>query len=176
MSSNIFLSVGINDNSTTYGAVPVWFVAPFTSSNLPLVIINTNGQTILDDPRIVADMGIIYNGIGNRNNLTDTSNNYDGQISIELRGSSSLGFPKTSFSLETQDSSGNNLNVSLLGLPKENDWVLYAPYSDKSLIRNVLTYKLGNDLDWYAPRTVLCELILNGQYWGVYVLTEKIKR
>ena len=33
----------------------------FTSSNLPIVVINTNGQVIQDDPRIVCDMGIIYN-------------------------------------------------------------------------------------------------------------------
>jgi hypothetical protein len=61
-------------------------------------------------------------------------------------------------------------------MPEEEDWILSAPYSDKSLIRNVLTYKLGADLGWYAPRTRLCELYLNEQYQGVYVLTEKIKQ
>ncbi len=58
----------------------------------------------------------------------------------------------------------------------DNDWVLYAPYSDKSLIRNVLAYQMGWDLGVYAPRTKLVEVVLNGSYEGVYVLTEKIKR
>ena len=40
----------------------------FTSSNLPIVVINTHGQTIPDYPKITADMGIIYDGAGVRNN------------------------------------------------------------------------------------------------------------
>ena len=46
----------------------------FTESSLPIVIINTNSQTIKDDPKIIATMGIINNGIGVRNHLTDPSN------------------------------------------------------------------------------------------------------
>lgn len=149
----------------------------FTSSNLPIVVINTNGQTILNDPRIVVDMGIIYNGEGVRNNITGSFNNYDGKIAIEIRGSSSQYFyPKKQYALETQDSEGNNLNVSLLGLPEENDWILYAPYSDKTLMRNVLVYKFSNEMGRYASRTKYCELVINGDYLGIYVLMEKIKR
>jgi hypothetical protein len=61
-------------------------------------------------------------------------------------------------------------------MPEENDWVLYAPWSDKTLIRNVLTYQLSNEMGWYASRTRHCELYLNGDYKGIYVLMEKIKR
>lgn len=34
----------------------------FTSSNHPIVVINTHGQTIPDEPKITADMGVIDNG------------------------------------------------------------------------------------------------------------------
>ena len=61
-------------------------------------------------------------------------------------------------------------------MPSENDWILYAPYSDKSLIRNFLTFYLGNKLDRYNTRTKYCELVLNGDYKGIYILMEKIKR
>tara|TARA_R110001592_G_scaffold137257_5_gene355106 strand:- start:1178 stop:3097 length:1920 start_codon:yes stop_codon:yes gene_type:complete len=149
---------------------------PIDSSNLALVIINTNGQTILDDTRIVADMKIIYNGFNTINHYNDFPNNYNNKISIEKRGSSSQMFPKKSYSLETQDVLGNNNNVSLIDMPQENDWVLYAPYSDKSLMRNVLTYKLGREMMEYAPRTQFCEVVINDEYLGIYVLTEKIKR
>jgi len=145
------------------------------TSNLPIISINTAGQVIPDDERIVVDMGIIYNGEGNQNFINDPFNNYDGKVSIELRGSSSQAYPKKSYSFETQDENGNNLNVSLIDMPAENDWVLYAPYCDKSLMRNVLTYDLSNELGQYAPRTKYCELVMNGQYEGVYVLIEKIK-
>ncbi len=148
----------------------------FTSSNLPIVIINTNGQTIPDEPKITADMGIIYNGPGLRNNVTDPPNNYNGKIGIEIRGSSSQMFPKKQYGIELRNAAGSSIDASLLGLPKKDDWVLFAPYNDKSLMRDVLAYKLGRDLGRYASRSQYCEVILNGQYDGVYVLLEKVKR
>lgn len=148
----------------------------FQSSNLPIVIIDTYGQEIPDEPKILARMGIIDNGEGQRNHLHDPRNNYDGLIGIEVRGSTTRWFPKKQYAVETRDHFGNDSTVSLLGFPPEEDWILYAPYSDKSLMRNVLAYKLSNDLGRYASRTRFCELVLNGSYEGVYVLMEKIKR
>lgn len=148
----------------------------FTSSNLPLVVIHTNGLTIKDDPKIIANMGIIWNESGNRNSLSDPMNNYNGKVGIEFRGSSSQGFPKKSYGFETKSTDGENMDVSLLGLPEENDWILYGPYSDKTMIRNALTFTLGASLGHYASRCRYVELFLNDQYEGVYVLMEKIKR
>ena len=177
LSSRIFLSFGIANTSINYWPTPSWFQPPliFTSSNLPIVVINTLSQTIVDDPRIVCDMGIIDNGFGNINSVNDVFNDYNGKISIEYRGSSSQSFPKKAYALETQDSIGNNNNVSLLGMPIENDWILYAPSSDKSLMRNFLTFDLGRKMGNYSPRTVYCELVINGDYKGIYILMEKIK-
>lgn len=158
----------------------LWFNAfaqTFTSSDLPLILINTNGQTIKDDPKVFVDMGIIWNGSGNRNALSDPNNNYNGKVGIELRGSSSqYFFPKKSYGFETKTSDLIDMDVSLLGLPEENDWILYAPYTDKTMIRNVLTYTLDASLGHWSPRCRYVELFLNGNYEGVYVLMEKIKR
>jgi hypothetical protein len=97
----------------------------FTSSNLPLVVINTNGQFIIDDPKIIADMGIIWNGPGKRNTLSDPKNNYNGKIGIEIRGSSSqYFFPKKSYGVETKSTDLVTTDFSLLGMPEENDWIL----------------------------------------------------
>jgi len=153
----------------------VW-AQTFTSSNLPIVVINTNGFSIPDEPKITADMGIIYNGVGVRNNLTDPYNNYYGKIGIEIRGSSSQMFPKKQYGIELHDEAGNGISASLLDMPAEEDWILFAPYNDKSLMRDALAYKLGRDLGRYAPRTRFCEVVINGEYLGVYVLIEKIKR
>ena len=147
------------------------------STLLPLLIIDTYGAEIPDEPRIKAHMGLIHNETGDYNKLEDPFSEYDGQISIERRGESSQYFyPKKSFSIETQNSDGSNNNVSLLGLPEENDFVLNAPYGDKSLMRNVLSYGLFDKFGHYSPRTRFVEVILNGDFQGLYVLTEKIKR
>lgn len=148
----------------------------FTSSNLPIVIINTNGQTIIDESRIIADMDVIYKSDGQRTYITDEPNNYSGRIAIELRGSSSLSYPKKQYRLETQDLQGENLNVALMGMPKENDWILNGPYHDITMMRNVLVYNISNDLGHYASRTQYCELVLNNEYQGLYILLEKVKR
>lgn len=148
----------------------------FTSSNLPIVVINTNGQTIPDEPKITVNMGIIWNENGQRNFLSDPFNHYDGLIGIEIRGSSSQMFPKKQYGFETRDADGEDLDVELLGMPEESDWILHAPYSDKSLMRNVLAYDFANRMGRYASRTHYCELVLNGEYMGVYILMEKIKR
>ena len=148
----------------------------FQSSNLPIIIIETNNKEIVDDPRIIADMKIINNSYPLRNYITDFPNNYDGNISIEIRGGTSQTFPKKQYGFETQLIDGSNNNVSLLNLPSENDWILSAPYSDKTLIRNIIAYELSKKMGHYAPRTKFCELVINDEYQGIYVLTEKIKR
>jgi hypothetical protein len=179
MTSRVFLHFGINNSSSDYNPIPGWFVPPvvFESSNLPIVIINTvNNVSIPNEPKVAALMGIIDNGEGNLNYMTDSFNEFYGQIGIEIRGSSSATFPKKAYGLETWGPDSSNYNTSIFNWPSDNDWVLYAPYSDKSLIRNVLTYKLGTEMGRYAPRTKLCEVVLNGEYIGVYVFTEKIKQ
>jgi hypothetical protein len=147
-----------------------------TSSNLPIIVIDTHGQDIRDEPKITADMGVVENGAGQRNSPGDPFNGYNGKIGIEIRGSSSQTFPKKQFAVETRDTAGNELNVPLLGLPDGSDWVLYAVYNDKSLIRDALMFTIARSLGRYASRARYCELILNGEYAGVYLLLEKVGR
>jgi hypothetical protein len=147
----------------------------FTSSDLPIIVITTD-QPIVDDPKIEARMGIIDNGPGQRNALTDPFNNYNGNIGIELRGSSSQMFPKKSYGFETHNASGADVDVSLLGMPAGSDWILSASFPDKSLMRNVLMYNIARESGNYASRTRYCEVVLNGAYMGIYVFMEKLKR
>ncbi|MEM9545175.1 MAG: CotH kinase family protein [Bacteroidota bacterium] len=176
LTSNFFLSLGIMDNSMQYDPTPSWFFEPFFATELPLLRINTMNQEIPNEPRIVANLQIVDNGPGLVNFLDDPATGYDGSISIEIRGASSQFFDKKNYGFETQDENGENNNVSLLGIPEENDWILHGPYSDKSLIRNVLTFEIGREMMDYASRTRFCELIINEDYRGIYVLMEKIKR
>lgn len=177
LSSRPFLMVGIINATITYANSPSWFHPPIAfSTQLPLMMIRTDGQTIVDDPRINCHMGIIYHGPGNSNCVADSFNHYFGNISIELRGSTSQSFPKVPYGFSTLDENGGNENVSLLGMPKEHDWVLLNPYTDKTFMRDLMTYDLGRALGWYASRAQFVELFVDGDYLGVYVLLEKIKR
>ena len=172
---NIDFAFG-KDNKSSPALEDVSSSVNFTSSNLPIVVINTHGQEIPDDPKITADMGIIWNGEGVRNNVTDPFNNYSGRIGIELRGNSTQGFPKKPYAVETQDSTGANLDVSILGMPAENDWTFLASYIDRTFIRDPLAHFLSTLTGRWSSRCRFCELILNGEYEGVYIVLEKIKR
>jgi hypothetical protein len=179
MSSNAFLSFGITNTSFNYRSVPNWFSAPsdFTSSNLPIVTITTNpGEKIVDAPKITADMKIIDNGTGKRNFVSDSGNVYTGKIGIEIRGVYSASLPQKPYGFETRDSSGVKKNVPLLGMPSENDWVLLANYNDKTFLRNLLAFDIFRKMGNYSTRTRYCEVVVNNEYQGIYILGEKIKQ
>lgn len=94
-------------------------------------------------------------------------------LDLQIKGhgnSSWYSMPKHSFRIELEES------TSLLGMPKNKDWVLIANYADKTLMKNYLSFRLAKDIGMvYAPRSEFVELYLNGEYQGVYQLTEKIK-
>ena len=168
----IIIFFAINSFSQINGKAPV----TFTSSNLPIVKINTAGVAIPNEPKIDATMQIIDNGTGMMNNVTDLPNIFDNKIGIELRGASSINYPQQPYKLETRNALNVKQNVSLLGMPLESDWILLSNYNDKVFIRNTLAYKLFNEMGNYATRTRFCEVVLNDEYVGVYLLMENIKR
>ena len=102
--------------------------------------------------------------------------NYNGRIGIELRGSSSQTLPKKPYGLTTLSSDNvTNNNVSILGMPKENDWILNSLAFDPTLVRDFISYELSRNMGNYATRGVYCEVIINGEYEGLYVFMEKLK-
>ncbi len=150
----------------------------FTESNLPILLIDTKGQFIPDEPKIVATLKIIDRGVGKRNALTDKPT-FTSKIGIEQRGSTSRQlFPKKPYGFEIRDSTGNNsVNAAILGMPAESEWVLNATYNDKTLLRETLTYDIfRKSSTYYSARFRYCEVVLNGEYQGIYIVFEKIKR
>jgi len=146
-------------------------------TDIPLFVVEVNGGfSIPDEPKIKAHIKLIDNGPGQLNFVSDSGNIYDGNAGIEVRGAYSASLPQKPYGFETRDSAGENLNVSLLGMPEENDWILLANYNDKSFLRNSIAGQIFRSMGHYAPRTRHCEVIVNGSYNGIYVLTEKIKR
>ena len=154
------------------------------SSNLPIAVIDTFGKSVgqTTETQTLTFAEFIDTKDRGRARLTNTPD-FMGRAGLNIRGKSSEGFAKKQYHFETLDENNTDKDVSILGFPAESDWVLSAPYSDKSLMRNFLTYKWSNDMGQYAVRTRYFELFLNtnGQgvsmddYVGVYILMEKIK-
>lgn len=169
----ILASVGLlfsscKDSSTSPDSDPEPEPDPINlESAIPQLVVDLQGEAIVDEPKVPATLKVYDEGV-----VT-----YNGHIGIEYRGATSqLLFPKKSYGIETWDASGNDMDVDLLGFPEEEDWILYGPYSDKTLIRNMFVYNLARNMGHYAVRTQFCEVFLDGDYLGLYVFMEKIKR
>ncbi len=146
------------------------------STKLPIININTGGNAIQDAIKIPALFNIIDNGSGNWNYFNQTSYSLTGNMMVELQGYTGPFYPKKNYDFDLTDNGGIDIDTSLLGMPSENDWILKAEYLDPSLIKNAVTYEMARRMGRYAPRTVFCEVLVNGEYMGVYTLTEKVKR
>jgi len=181
-------STTLGDGSSTMGSdIPVEPTLSWFSSNLPLVVIDTSGLEIaeLEDSvhHPVRASFIDVDPERGRAEITGPAD-FSGRAGMHIRGASSREYDKKQYKLETWDADGNDQSVSLFGMPKEADWILHAPYSDKTLMRNHLIYKWSNDIGRYAPRTRLVEVFMAtdggpvglDDYQGVYLLTEKIER
>ena len=151
------------------------FSQTFTSSNLPIIILNTGGVTIVDEPKVDISIGIIDNAPA-LNNVNDPWNGYNGIVGIEFRGNSTQGFDKKTYSMELHTNAGIDTNASLLGMPKEEDWILHAMVIDKTQLRIPMSFYLSQRMGHYAPRYRFVEVVLDGDYRGVYILCEKLKR
>jgi hypothetical protein len=152
------------------------------SSNLPVVVLHQFDQPIQPENGSVSYFTLYDTQANGRTTLTDTYN-LQGRVNINIRGSSSQQFPKKSYAFHLWNEDGSNRKESLLGMPEEHNWILYAPYTDKTMIRDILAFDYGRDLGHYAPRAKLVELYLHegfgplsqAHYHGVYVLIERIK-
>ena len=121
-------------------------------------------------------MEIKYNGPGNITYVTDTANVYNGHIGIEIRGASSAGYPQRPYGFETRDPLVQTSMCLCWACRREHDWVLLSNYNDRSLVKNQLAFNISEGMGQYAPRTHLCEVLIDSVYRGIYVFGEKIKR
>jgi spore coat protein CotH len=155
-----------------------------TTSDITIVNIYTGEESIPNNEKVNAFMQVISCDSGENNFIDGITFDFYGKIGIEMRGKTSLDFPKKQYCLEVRDENDQDRNVSLLGMPQESDWILGAPYSDKTLMRNVLAFQISSQVGMYAPRAEFVEVFLHrsgegeteADYMGVYYLAEKIKR
>ena len=157
-----------------------------TSTNLPIVWIEVDGNYIDRDERITARMKIIHNGDGNLNYADTVAHpgqtiDYEGYVALRYRGSSSYSMSdKKPYSFRPLDKpleeGGEKKKVKILGMGKDNNWALLAPYADKSMLRDLLAFEVSRPWMEYTPQGRYCEVFLDGIYYGVYILTEVVSK
>ncbi len=96
---------------------------------------------------------------------------------FRIRGNSSRNFPKKNYRLElvADETRTENRELPLLGMNPDNDWALHGPFLDKTLLRNYMWMNISAEIMGYAPEVRFCEVLLDGEYQGVYVLMETVK-
>ena len=156
------------------------------STNLPIVWIEVDGVMIERNNRITARMKIIHNGDGMLNYADTVAHpnqniDYEGYVGLRYRGNTSYSrSDKKPYSFRPLDKpleeGGEKKKVDILGMGKDNNWALLAPYSDKSMMRDLLAFEISKPWMEYTPEGRYCELFLDGIYYGVYILSEVVSK
>ncbi len=157
-------------------------VLDFTST-LPVLIMDTLGK---DDPATLHGSLVhlsLYEPRAGKTSLTNPPA-FSTRGAFRVRGSSSAGVPQSSFALHFLDEFNAEADHSMLGLPADSDWILYAPNSfDPVLIHNPFVHQLSRSMGRYSSRTRFIEVFVvkssgrvrDVHYNGLYILEEKIK-
>lgn len=134
---------------------------------LPIVYITTDGGTKITskDEYIGGSFSLHYNGAYEYEDIVGA------RMGIKGRGNSSWKLDKKPYKIKFESGTG------LFGLHNAKRWVLVANHVDRSLIRNRLAYSIGTVLDHlvFVPGAYPVDLFLNGEYIGVYQLSEQVE-
>lgn len=98
----------------------------------------------------------------------------ESEIRIRVRGNSSSWFDRPSYAIRLVTAEGKNNPQALMGMDAHHEWALYGPWLDKTAVRNYLFYNLAGEIMDYAPNVRYCELMVDGAYQGLYLLTETV--
>lgn len=102
--------------------------------------------------------------------LPDGTNEYEGEIAIKTRGNSSwVGKTKKPFTIKLPKA------TRLLGLEKGKSFTLLNNKMDVSFIRNAVAFHLSREMGVFAPDCTYLSIYLNGEYLGIYQMTNKIE-
>ena len=163
-------------------------------THLPIVSIDTLGQVIPGAPKstfeefpnelffeeeyeeddegknITGSFSVIDLQKGN-NSLEDKPT-LNSLAELRIRGNSSRYFDKKSYAVNLVIKDGSENKKEVAGMSAHNKWVLNGPFLDRSLLRNYVTYNISGQIMEYSPNVRYCELFIDNEYQGVYLLME----
>ena len=162
-------------------------------THLPIVVIDTGGQRIpgnwirdqsgvnlgvelseSGEETILSSVRVIDSGTAS-NRASDPAAFQTG-ARFRIRGNSSRNFSKKSYLLKLVDQEGKENPQPVMGMSAHDQWALYGPFLDKTLMRNYMWMNLSAEVMGYAPNVRYCEVILNGSYQGLYLMMETIAK
>lgn len=160
-------------------------------THLPLVVIDTGGVEIPGEPITDAnrrELGFTTTSTGEAmltahikvmssdeyNHHPSDEPDWESDMLIRVRGNSSRHFDKKNYLIRLLEDDGTHLSHEMMGMASHYEWALHGPYLDKSLIRNYMWYNIAGEFMGYAPNVRFCELIIDGEYKGLYVMIETI--
>ncbi len=138
--------------------------------SLPVINIITEGNAPVNSKEtyITGTFSIDYKGYEGSDTFAIVENS---TMNIRGRGHSTWEHDKKPYKIKF------NSKTSLFGLEKSKEWVLLANHVDKSLLRNTLAFSVGQVLDnmLFVPHSFSVDVFVNGEYMGVYTLSEQIE-
>lgn len=162
-----------------------------TGTKLPIIKIETGGQkvpgtpvagsdgtlfeTAADGEKTIKTSFELIDGQKGNNQLTDEPSVVS-EARIRYRGNSSRFFDKKSYSVHLVKEDDSENPIELAGMSAHDEWVLNGPFLDRTLMRNYLCLNIAGEIMEYAPNVRYCELYVDGQYQGLYLLIESVGR
>lgn len=143
---------------------------------VPVLRVSLGGQAVEKDVEVTGTIEVFEAHDGTLTDLDAATPTVNTRVGFQGRGNFTWTLPKKGYAFELQDAAGEGFDVAMLGLPAGSDFALYACYTDKTCMRNALVFALGQELGVWHPRTRFVELILDGQYMGLYMLWERVRR
>lgn len=150
-----------------------------TLNEKSLPVVNLSSGTVYKYKYVQGNIEIVYYENGN---LVD--NTY--YCMLRYRGGNSTKYTKRSYAVKLVDENGEDLDVNLLGIREENNWILDAMAVDRIRMRNRVCFDIWNQISYTPYRTdfnnrngtkgEFVEVFLNGKYHGIYCLSDKIDR
>lgn len=163
------------------------------TSNLPIILINTNDERPprnidwsdeMDcfmpienvEPYVTGTISVLDKK-GKANSLTDTPV-MESCVRMRRRGNSSNNYDKNQYLLKLTDANGNKVKRNILDMGADSEWVLNGSFADKSQLRNYLSYTVAGEIMPYTPDARFCEVIWKDsdgyQYEGIYLVIENL--
>ena len=189
---------GVNPETGTATLSEDFHVDESFVTHLPLVVIDLKGNRIPNvyafssdgtkrvyskeglinpDPWFSMNIKIIDNENGQNHINDDAAINNDGRI--KLRGMTSRGFDKKQYGIKFMDGE-EELELPVLGMEADEDWVLSNSLLDLSGIRNYMAMNIGRKIMPYTSEVRFCEVIFKDgdtyTYQGLYLLQESVKQ
>lgn len=134
-------------------------------NGIPRIVINTEGNNPITSKEEYVNAGVKISNCPSYGVL-------ETNCKIRGRGNATWNdYPKKPYKLKFETKQG------LFGFPANKDWVLLAEYCDKSFLRTAYMCEVSRAVGIeYTVNYQYVELLLNGDYKGLYILTDQVER